>query len=139
MQRYKFNTRVREEGESIAAYVTSLREIAEHCHYGDSSSEMLRDRLVCGVRHEGIQKRLLSEKDLTFETAYDLALSIETAERDSKSISTQRGNGQVHYIQAGFRHQPRNLYPPAPKKGISCYRCGGEHNYGKHLQILSSK
>ncbi len=59
---------------------------------------MLRDRLVCGVRHEGIQKRLLSEKDLTFETAYDLALSLETAERDSKSISTQsNGAGSALY------------------------------------------
>ena len=65
IQRYKFNTRVRKPGETIAAYVAALRELAQHCKYGDSLSDMLRDRLVCGVNHEGITKKLLAEKDLT--------------------------------------------------------------------------
>ena len=49
VQRFKFNTRVRSMGESVAAYVASLRQLAEHCGYGESLHEMLRDRLVCGV------------------------------------------------------------------------------------------
>ena len=28
---------------------------------------MLRDRLVCGINHEGIQRKLLAEKKLTYE------------------------------------------------------------------------
>ena len=59
VQRYKFYNRARQEGESIADFVASLREIAKYCDYKDTLNMMLRDRLVCGVNHQGIQKRLL--------------------------------------------------------------------------------
>ena len=86
VQTFKFNTRNQATGESISTYLAALRSLAEYCEYGDSLKEMLRDRLVCGVCHEGIQKRLLAEKDLTYDKAMELALAIETAERDTKDI-----------------------------------------------------
>ena len=82
MQRYRFNTRVRGEGESVATYVASLRDIAQHCEYKDTLLEMLRDRLVCGVKHKGITNRLLAEKTLSYDKALELAQAIESAERD---------------------------------------------------------
>ncbi len=36
VQRYKFNSRARAQGESIAVYVAALRALAEHCSYGAS-------------------------------------------------------------------------------------------------------
>ena len=57
IQRYKFNTRARTTGESVATYVAALRELAQHCEYKDALSDMLRDRLVCGVIHKGITNR----------------------------------------------------------------------------------
>ena len=86
MQRYKFNSRTRGEGESVSAYVTALRDIAQHCNYKDSLQDMLRDKLVHGVRHERITNRLLAEKTLTYEKALELALAIESAERDTNQL-----------------------------------------------------
>ena len=86
VQRFHFNTRVRKQGESIAEYVAALRDLALHCNYGNQLSEMLRDRLVCGINHKGIQRKLLSQKDLTFEDAYKLAQTIEATERDTKTL-----------------------------------------------------
>ena len=54
MQQYLFNSRVRASGESIASYVAALCKLAEHYSYGDAMEEMIRDRLVCGVNHDGI-------------------------------------------------------------------------------------
>ena len=54
MQRYKFNTHTRAVGESIATYVAALRELAQHCEFKETLSEMLRDRLNCRVNHKGI-------------------------------------------------------------------------------------
>ena len=73
IQRYKFNTRVRSASESFADYVTALREIAQHCKCMELLQDMLRGRLVCGVNHEAITNRLLSEKKLTFDKAMELA------------------------------------------------------------------
>ena len=82
MQRYKFNTRTRDEGESVAAYVAALRDIAQHCEY------MLRDKLVCGVRHKGITNRLLAEKKLDYDKALELAKAIESAETNTKQLQS---------------------------------------------------
>jgi hypothetical protein len=119
VQRFKFNTRSQAPGESIAGYITALRQVAEHCQYGANLKEMLRDRLVCGVAHEATQKRLLAEKDLTFDKAYTLALSIEAAERDTKNIK------DGHTISPA---QPEEAPPPRPA-GKTCYQCGST----KHL------
>ena len=50
VQRYKFYTRSREEGESIADFVASLREIAKYCDYKDTLNMMLRYCLVYVTR-----------------------------------------------------------------------------------------
>ena len=76
VQRYKFNSHVRAAEESIATYVAALHQIAEYCNYNDSQQDILRDRLVCGVNHQSIQCRLLTEKDLTYEKAIELAKSL---------------------------------------------------------------
>lgn len=47
---------------------------------------MLRDRLVCGVDHEAIQRKLLSEKDLTYAKALELALVVESAAKDTRDL-----------------------------------------------------
>ena len=126
VQRFKFNTRSRAPGESIAAYITALRQVAEHCQYGANLKEMLRDRLVCGVAHEATQKRLHAEKDLTFDKAYTLALAIEAAERDTKNIKDGASDTQpVLFSQRGKTPAP----PPSRPAGKTCYRCGS----AKHL------
>ena len=77
-ERFMFNKRHQKEGEGIRAYVASLQRLAEQCAFGDSLSDMLRDRLVCGIREEGVQNRLLTKSDLTFAKILEIA---EVAER----------------------------------------------------------
>ena len=69
VQRYKFNTRFRQPGETVATYVSKLRELAEFCEFEATLVNMLRDRLVCGINNDAIQRRLLSEPELTFKKA----------------------------------------------------------------------
>ena len=47
---------------------------------------MLRDRLVCGINNDRIQKRLLAEKELTFAKALELATAMELAEKSAVDI-----------------------------------------------------
>ena len=48
VQRYQFNSRQRAPSETVAEYIAALRKLAEHCNFGETLDEMLRDRLVCG-------------------------------------------------------------------------------------------
>ena len=56
----KFNSHAQQQGESIATFVSELRRLSEHCRYGESLEEMLRDRIVCGTANNQLQKRLLA-------------------------------------------------------------------------------
>ena len=46
-------------------FLAELRHLSEHCEFGITLDEMLRDRLVCVVRYIRIQRRLLAEPKLT--------------------------------------------------------------------------
>ena len=45
---------------------------------------MLRDRLVCGVNDERIQRRLLAERRLDFKKALELATAMEIADKNMR-------------------------------------------------------
>ena len=58
VERYKFHTRFRKPGESVATFVSELRTLAQTCNFGDSLGDMLRDQLVCGINDDYIQRHL---------------------------------------------------------------------------------
>ena len=86
MQRFRFNSRSRQAGESVAAYVAELRRLAQYCNYGDTLNKMLRDRIVWGINDEPIQKKLLQETDLTYAKAVSIAKGFETATKNLKEM-----------------------------------------------------
>ena len=78
---YKFHTRTRQPSETTTQFVAELRALAQYCNFGASLTDLLRDRIVCGINDDQVQRRLLSEKALTFEKALELAVSLETARK----------------------------------------------------------
>ncbi|CAC5397747.1 unnamed protein product [Mytilus coruscus] len=56
VQRCKFNSRSRQPNESVSQFVAELRQISEHCDYKATLDDMLRDRLVCGIKEDRIQR-----------------------------------------------------------------------------------
>ena len=63
VSRFRFNLCVRQSGEMVAAFIAKLRQLAEHCQYSDTLEEMVRDRLVCGINDERLQRHLLAEPE----------------------------------------------------------------------------
>ena len=63
VQGFKFYSRLRKPGENISSYVAELCALGEHCNFGETLDVMIRDRLVCGVNDDSIEKRLLTEGD----------------------------------------------------------------------------
>ncbi|CAN7977120.1 unnamed protein product, partial [Ixodes persulcatus] len=86
VQRFQFGKRDQRQGESIADYIAELRRLSEHCDFGPTLDDMLRDRFVCGLREESLQRRLLSEPELTFSVAKEKAIAAEYAHRQTERI-----------------------------------------------------
>ncbi|CAN7949551.1 unnamed protein product [Ixodes hexagonus] len=86
VQRFRFNSRVRAEAESVSNFVAALKSLSEHCNFGTELGNMLRDRIVCGINSVAIQTRLLEQPNLTFEDAVQTALAMEAAKKDAGEI-----------------------------------------------------
>ena len=70
-ERFRFHKRNQEEGESISQFVAVLKQLSEHCEFEHFLNDTIRDRLVCGMRSGAIQKRLLTESNLTLQNAIE--------------------------------------------------------------------
>ena len=91
MERYKFNKRDRQLGESIPFYETKIKHLSEHCDFRVTLEDMIRDRLVCGVRGPKIQQSLLAETELSFDRALKIASVMERAEKNVCDIDGSSG------------------------------------------------
>ena len=121
-ERFVFNKRQQKSDETVADYVAALRKLSIHCKFGDFLDDALRDRFVCGLRSEGMQKKLLIEAELTFQRAIEIAQSMESAatkakELQSHSPAAAQGQGQAVHVLQRQQHNHN-----------SCHRCG-KHNH----------
>ena len=57
-ERYRFNKCDQKEHETIDAYVTSLRTLAKTCNFGQLENDLIRDRVVMGIRDNTTRKKL---------------------------------------------------------------------------------
>lgn len=87
-------------------FVAALKKLAEHCEFNDVVNDTIRDRLVCGLRSEAAQKRLLTESALTLGKAIEISVSIELATKKAHQLST---SGKVYKMSTDGQGK--------------CYRC----------------
>ena len=49
-ERYVFNTHTQKSDESLDAYIKSLKDLASTCNFGAVREELIRDKIVCGLK-----------------------------------------------------------------------------------------
>ena len=115
----------------LCFFLAELRHLSEDSEFGITLDEMLRDRLVCGVRDIRIQRRLLTEPKLTLKPALDLSLAIEAADKDASEIQKADGQGGDASV---------NKVDVKVNKGseVKCTSCGGNH-YPKSCHFKDAK
>ena len=145
-ERAKFNLRRQEEGEPVDSFITALYGLAEHCGYGDLHDEMIRDRIVVGIRDSSIAVKLQLDAELTLNKAVTLVRQAEAVKQQQPLL---RGEGHVagakkpdtavgaviggrrgqSKSKQGFRAKQRSDKPgffasKQPAKMTTCSRCG---------------
>ena len=116
-ERFQFHRRFQTADESIAEFMAQLRRLSKHCDFQDYLEQALRDRLVCGLGNEGIQRRLLAEAKLTLAPALEIAQGMEAAERNAQSL--KGSEAAVHKMNTS--REPATQRPPTR---APCYRGG---------------
>ena len=107
--------------ETISEFVADLRRLSIKCEFKEFLDQALRDRFVCGVRSEAIQKRLITEADLTIKRAQEIAQGMEADARDLQgATNTQaRVSDVVHSVTP--EGSPSGTSSGRPPR---CRRCG---------------
>ena len=127
VQRFTFNTRSQKEGETTAEFVAELHRLSEHCKFAETLDDMLRDRLVCGIRDSRVQRRLLAEPELTFAKAFELSQATELAEKNAKDLQTGQPKPILAVHQSGTMRKQSSSY--------ICYRCNSSQHSPKDCRF----
>ena len=129
-ERFKFYKRLQREEERVAEYSVTLKQLSTHCDFDSFLNDALHDQLVCGLRHETIQKKLLAEDKLTFKKACEIAQAMELADRNANELkATESGEVQAVSDKHKFTKKSSATKQLQSTGGIkkNCYRCGGQH------------
>lgn len=143
-ERAKFNQRVQLPGETVDSFITALYSLAEHCNYGQLHEELIRDRLVVGLRNVSLSEKLQLDKDLTLQTAIEktrLSEEIRRQQSDLRGENSECNNVDAVHATASYRKpkfpaqlaQAPGRYKPArsQQSAKACYRCGKTPVHGK--------
>jgi len=129
-ERFRFHKREQRAREGIKDFIAAIKALAATCKFANFLDEALRDKFVCGLQDTGIQKKLLTEAGLTFKRATEIAVSMETAAKDSCELRG-RENSREHSVNfnsvqrvkdcrfCGLDHPQRKC----PAYGDTCSLC----------------
>ena len=129
-ERFHFHRRDQAADESISVYIAELRRLATTCKFDKAFlDESLRDRFVCGLKSEAIQRRLLSEEKLLLKKAVETALAMESAEKNTKSLKPSLDSAGIQKLYRD-RHNA---------KSSPCYRCGRKDHDSQDCQFRTAR
>ena len=134
-ERFTFNKRDQNEGESIDSYVSVLRDLSQTCNFCECLREtLLRDRIVLGIKDSSTRKVLLQKRKLTLKDTIDICRSAEATQERLKMLNasfTEEEN--VHRVKArAYKKEPKSLWPKYKKshyedKLLMCKFCAQKH------------
>lgn len=160
-ERYRFNQRMHEAGETYEHYRTALRKLSEGCDFDAiTPDEILRDRLIFGIRDTKVRGRLLRESGLTLAKTDEICRAAEsmlaqmkivkdTSETDVNSVnkveseSLKKPNTKNHYRRhaqgqgklcerCGYQHAANPESCPA--RGKDCRKCGAKNHFASRCK-----
>ena len=88
--RHMLASRKQESAESADQYLQALNNLSKDCNFQAVSSKQnrddcIRDSFIAGLKSQAIRQRLLENKKLTLEEAFDQVRALELAQKQSES------------------------------------------------------
>ena len=128
-ERARFNRRQQAEGETAEQFIVALYHLASTCNYGPLQDEMIRDRLVVGIRDSALSERLQLDPELTLDKAKKMVQQKE-AVKDQQTVL--KGDTHLDALRGHATNSSRRLQqsqrepllPPRRDSYKQCMRCG---------------
>ncbi len=132
---FAFDHCCQRSGETLADFSANLRRLAVDCKFNeveDPLDRRLRDRFVCGLRSEAMQRRLLAEPNdnISFADALILAQTMEAAEAQARQMQSgaMTDSTSVNLLRKGCKggeqQKQKNSSSGDVNSSFQCYSCG---------------
>jgi len=150
-ERHIFRSCAQEKNEPTSQYITRLRKLAKTCQFHDSNDEIV-DQVIEKCSSSKLRKRLLKEQDLTLDKLLEIALIIESADRQADHYKNQNDiashnhdsdDDEVNRLQSMQRkfQKSRISAPPynSNNNNTICYRCGSKNHLANKCENAKGK
>ena len=133
-ERARFNRRGQHPDETADRFITEVHALADNCEFGVMKDELIRDRLVVGIRDLALSERLQLEPDLTLDKAKQLIRQRESVktQQDFLQKPSTKEEGSLDAVRKPILRRKLPAVPPTPMPPKppphNCRRCGrGAH------------
>lgn len=123
MERYAFNSRSQLPDESFNSFYAELRVKARSCDFNVLEEDLIRDKIVIGIRDDNVRKQLLRENRLTLQRAVTLCQVAEETEHAMNRL-TMKTDAISTNRRAQFQSKPHFQSPKTNSTQEKCPRCG---------------
>ncbi|UYV83493.1 K02A2.6-like, partial [Cordylochernes scorpioides] len=131
-ERAKFNSRIQEDREPVDEFITSLYKLADSCEFEGLREQLIRDRIVVGVRDKALSERMQLDSELTLEKAVKMVRQQEAVRQQQVDLQRPSTSQKVNQVKFNSKKQsPKQQQQPSRKKEKSaitrsrCIKCGG--------------
>ncbi|UYV78474.1 hypothetical protein LAZ67_16001621 [Cordylochernes scorpioides] len=131
-ERAKFNSRIQEDREPVDEFITSLYKLADSCEFEGLHEQLIRDRIVVGVRDKALSERMQLDSELTLEKAVKMVRQQEAVRQQQVDLQRPSASQKVNQVKFNSKKQsPKQQQQPSRKKEKSaktrsrCPKCGG--------------
>ena len=105
--RHMFRQAVQKPDETVAQFITRLRDLSIGCDYGDNLEDFLRDQVIEKCTSNLLRKKLLTVKDLKLSKVHDIAQALESSEFQAAAMT--KAEDTVNAVQN--RPKPKDARP----------------------------
>lgn len=133
--RYALAICKQESGQDLTEFDQKLKLLLKDCNFKARSADecrddALRDAFITGLQSNAIRQRLLEHKTLDYQSAFDMAISLEMAEKHSQFYVTPSACAASSNSQDIRQSPDTPSYdnPVSASANTKCFFCG----YSRH-------
>ena len=128
-ERARFNRRVQGETESVIDFIEDLYKFSETCNFGELKDQLIRDRIVVGIKDSTLARKLMQDEGLTLEKAANAAKAAEMVQNHQKILKGEVEEAKIGAVEQRKKTRTDNMAPnekkPQDQKSHKeCYNCG---------------
>jgi hypothetical protein len=117
VEREKFHNLQRRHDETFRSFILRVQQAAARCNFDTNLEDQMRDRLVAGIQHADVKRKLLQESSLSYKTAKtiletwnDVSATLNESQHQTNEVfRNKRVSARPHHKPRQLQHETPNL------------------------------